>query len=99
MTPFLDGQLFETTFETSRGHVGLLAEVAIEGKTLHLRDVVIEPIAARKLIIETREILAARRQLMEMVRAAGFETLRITGQRLTGANVGKQVDLTVELSN
>ena len=33
------GDLFERTFQTSMGPVGLLAEVEVRGKTLHRKDV------------------------------------------------------------
>ena len=98
MTEFAHGQLFETTFKTSEGDVGLLAEIAIEGRTLHLLDVVVEPIAVRKLRIGSRAVMAARSQLIEKVRAAGFAELRITGERLTGANAGRRVEFIMDLS-
>lgn len=38
---FKGGQLFEKVFETSQGKVGFLAETIINGKALHLKDIVI----------------------------------------------------------
>jgi hypothetical protein len=94
---FVDGELFETAFETSTGSVGFLAEVSLEGRTLHLKDVVVEPLVTGRPKIGSAEVLAARRNLMELARAAGFQKLRITGQRLTGANIGKRVDVMMDL--
>jgi hypothetical protein len=96
-TLFKNGELFEAVFESSQGKVGLLAETVVHGKTLHLKDIVIEPITTGKLNIGTKEVLAARQQLIEQARACGFEKLIITGKRLTGANVGKQVELIIDL--
>ncbi len=38
---FKAGELFEHIIHTSKGPVGMLAEVVITGKVLHLQDVVI----------------------------------------------------------
>jgi hypothetical protein len=95
---FKKGELFEATFETSRGKVGLLAETVVDGKTLHLKDIVIEPAQTRRMNLGANEVLAARQQLIDQVHAAGFEKLIITGERLTGANPGKRVKLTIDLA-
>ncbi|TWT35622.1 Bifunctional hemolysin/adenylate cyclase precursor [Posidoniimonas corsicana] len=97
-TLFKNGELFEAAFDTSKGKVGLLAETVVDGKTLRLKDVVIEPLKTGKLNIGPKEVLAARQQLIEQARAAGFEKLIISGKRLTGANKGKLVDLTIDLT-
>lgn len=98
MSEFLHGELFEATFDTLQGKVGLLAEVSIEGGTLHLKDIVVEPIKHGRLAIGSREVLAAQAQLIAKAQAAGFITLRISGERLTGANPGRQVELIIDLS-
>ena len=41
------GDLFQKTFTTSKGNVGLLAEVEVQGKVLHLKDVVVSIISKR----------------------------------------------------
>jgi len=69
MTEFIHGQLFETTFKTTEGDVGFLAEVAIEGTTLHLMNVVMEPVNARKLQVGSRAVMSARSQLVERLDA------------------------------
>lgn len=38
---FTHGELFERILQTSKGPVGILAEVVIVGNLLHLKDVVI----------------------------------------------------------
>jgi hypothetical protein len=94
----LHGELFEATFETSAGPIGFLAEALIDGTSLHLKDVVVEPRAAARLNPGTMDILKAKEQLFESARIAGFQMLRITAERLTGATVGKKVDLTFDLT-
>jgi hypothetical protein len=39
-----------------------------------------------------------RRQLADEARALGFEELRVTGTRISGANPGKAVDVTIDLT-
>ncbi len=94
---FKSGQLFDTTLRTSQGEVRVLADTVIDRGTLHLKDVVIEPVSGEVLRIGSKEVLAGRQQLIDQARKAGFKTLRITGERVTGANVGKQVDLIIKL--
>ncbi len=48
--------------------------------------------------IGAREVAALRSQLAAEARSLGFEQLRITGQRISGANPGKAVDLLIDLT-
>jgi hypothetical protein len=50
------------------------------------------------LSLGTREVAALRNQLAAEARGLGFEQLRITGTRLTGANPGKVVDVVIDLT-
>lgn len=95
---FIDGELFEHVVSTSQGDVGLIAEIVIRGTELWLVDLVVEPIRNVRLNIGAGEVLLARRELSDMARNAGFETLRITAIRLTGANPGQTVDVTINLT-
>jgi hypothetical protein len=95
---FRSGELFEREFETSRGPVGILAEVGVEGKVLHLKDVSIYPRGVSKIEIGAREVMAMRDQLLDEVRGRGYEELRITGTRYSGASPGKIVDVRIRLS-
>jgi hypothetical protein len=99
MSSFADGELFETTFQTSQGLIGMLAEVSIKGQTLHLKDIVVEPRETTKLTLSSGEVLAVRQRLKQTARDAGFQILRITGERLTGAKVGKRIDLIMDLKS
>jgi hypothetical protein len=95
------GQLFERTLTTSAGPVDVLAEVEVSGNTLLLRDIAIYGRGPQPLTGITRDLFAARTELIEEVRAMGFDTLRITGQRTIGstsASPGKVVDVVVDLT-
>jgi len=96
---FTHGELFERILQTSKGPVGMLAEVVIVGKHLHLKDVVIY--GQEQLSGLLRELLQAKTRLIHQARAAGFETLRLSGQRVAGsssANPGKGVDIIIDLT-
>lgn len=95
------GDLFERTFDTTKGPVGLLAEVEVNGTTLHLKDLVIYGQGQTPLTGLTREVLAARSQLMKEAKSMGFEKLRITGERVqssSSANPGHCIDVTIDLT-
>jgi hypothetical protein len=96
---FTAGELFERTIHTSKGPVGMLAEVVITGKVLHLQDVVIY--AQGQLSGLLRELLQAKTQLINEAKAAGFDTLHITARRVpssSSAHPGKTIDVTIDLT-
>ena len=96
---FKSGELFERIIQTSQGPIGILAEVTIAGKLLHLKDMVIY--GQGRLSGLLHELLQAKTQLFNEAKAAGFETLRLTGQRVSGsssANPGKTVDVIIDLT-
>ena len=76
----------------------MLAQVDIEGKTLHLRDIAIYPKGTQRIDIGARDVLALRQQLADEAKQMGFEKLHITGLRYSGANPGKEVDLWIDLT-
>jgi hypothetical protein len=91
---FLSGELFEYRFDTEAGAIGFLAEVEIDGDTLHLKDIAVYPVGpAAALEAGTPAIWRSLRILEDLARQQGFVKLRITGQRLTGANPGANVDI------
>lgn len=94
------GDLFELRIETRKGPVDMLAEIVIEGETLHLRDIVVYAEAKKPLSGLEKEILRTRTQLIETARKLGFKKLRMTGIRhpkSTSAKPGKKVNINVEL--
>ena len=79
----------------------MLAEVAIEGDTIHLKDVALFPRTAEPLSGLGKELLVARTQLANEAKQLGFKRLRITGKRLvtsSSANPGKEIDVTIDLT-
>jgi hypothetical protein len=92
------GDLFEWAVLAAGVRVELLAEVEIDGGTLHLRDVAVYAVGSERATVGIRPlVVAARRELFPRLRAAGFTRLRITGVRLTGARPGRIVDVTIDL--
>jgi hypothetical protein len=95
--PLRQGELFERYAQTSTGTVGVLAEVSLEGTTLHLKDLAVYPVGTKHLDVGQREMAQLTRQLAEEARDLGFEQLRISGLRYSGAKRGKVVDFTIDL--
>ena len=96
---FQAGRLFEWTIHTSKGPVGVLVEVVITDKVLHLQDVTIY--GQGQLSGLLGELLQAKTQLIDAAKVAGFDTLRITGRRVPGsssARPGKIIDVTIDLT-
>jgi hypothetical protein len=95
---FEPGALFEWSIDVEDVRVELLAEVEIDGPTLHLRDVAVFPSGTEQATVGTAALLRELRQeLIPRVRAAGFEQLRFTGTRLSGARPGRTLDITINL--
>lgn len=95
------GELFERTFQTSKGPVDFLAETVVDGDTLLLKDVVVYGRDPSNLTGLTKEALAARTQLVNEAIVWGFKKLRITGQRIqssSSANPGHTIDITIDLT-
>lgn len=96
--PFKSGEIITREFASSGGRVEMAAEAIINGRSLHLKDIAVFPRGAESLDIGMREVLRLRGQLADEVAGMGFDSLRITGKRLTGANPGKVVDMTIDLT-
>jgi len=96
--PFKSGDIIVREFATTKGTVEMAAETVINGRTLHLKDIAVYPRGAEAFELGTREVMTLRNQLAAQAREMGFDTLQITGKRLTGANPGKIVDVTIDLT-
>ena len=94
---FASGELFERSFVVPGGAIEVLAEVVVDGHRLELRDIAIYPRGAGRLEVPVDTLLACLREVADEVRRAGFDDLRITGTRLSGAQVGRRVDVTIRL--
>jgi hypothetical protein len=96
--PFRSGEVILREFQTSKGILDVAAETQVIGRTLHLKDIAVFPRGTKALNLGTREVAALRNQLSQEARALGFDKLRITGTRITGASPGKSVDITIDLT-
>ncbi|MEA2826593.1 MAG: hypothetical protein QOG43_1032 [Actinomycetota bacterium] len=93
------GELLEAHVEIEGFRIELLAVVQVSGTTVHLQDLAIYPAGVERATVGVAALLrAARRDLFPDLRAAGFARLRITATRLSGANPGRTVDLTIDLT-
>jgi hypothetical protein len=93
------GELLEAHVEVEGVRIELLALVQVSGSTLYLQDVAIYPAGVERATVGFGALLrAARRDLFPDLRAAGFNRLRITATRLSGANPGRTVDFTIDLT-
>jgi RHS repeat-associated protein len=96
--PFRSGDVILRELQTSKGILDVAAEVQVVDRTLHLKDIAVFPRGADALSLGTREVMALGSQLAAEARALGFDQLRITGTRITGANPGKAVDVVIDLT-
>lgn len=94
---FVSGELFERSYETPGSFVDVLAEIEVDGTRLELRDHAVYSRAVGRLEVRVESLVAWLRDLLEEAAADGFDELRITGTRLSGARPGRRVDLTIEL--
>jgi hypothetical protein len=92
------GELLEAHVEIEGFRIELLAVVQVSGTTVHLQDLAIYPAGVERATVGVAALRAARRDLFPDLRAAGFARLRITATRLSGANPGRTVDLTIDLT-
>jgi hypothetical protein len=94
---FVDGDLWERSFETANGVVDVLAEVVVDGGRVELRDIAVYPHAQLRLSVPVAEVARWLRVVVAEARQAGFDELRLTGVRMSGAAPGRRVDLTIRL--
>lgn len=96
---FRSGMLFEWAVDVDDVRIEVLAEVVVLERTLHLRDIAIFPAGTEQASVGAAAVMRAlRRELIPEIRAEGFERLRITGTRLSGARPGRTLDITIDLN-
>lgn len=94
-----DDGLIEWSTIVGGVRVELLAEVTVEGPTIHLRDVAIFPAGTDRATVGAAALLhAIRQELGVELRSAGYQRLRVTGTRLSGASPGRTVDIEIDLT-
>jgi hypothetical protein len=94
---FRHGELFERSFHTVGGVVEVLAEVAVDGHRLELRDIAIYPRGVDRVAVAPTTLLGWTRELADEARREGFREIRLTATRLSGRRRGRRVDLTILL--
>jgi RHS repeat-associated protein len=95
---FKSGDIIIKEFSTSKGPLEMAAETIIDAKTLHLKDIAVYPKGAGNFELGAKEVLAVKNQLISEAKAMGFDKLRISGTRYSGAKPGKVVDVTFDLT-
>jgi RHS repeat-associated protein len=93
----MSGDVIERDIETSQGLIRMEATVEIVGRELHLKDFSIFPYGP-DLKIGFREVAALRSQLVNQYREMGFESLRISGERVTGVNPNRPIEYFIDLT-
>jgi hypothetical protein len=94
---FRNGERIQRFFETTQGRVEMLYRVNVQGSTLQLDRISIMPQFAERLNLGSPVVQQGLRTLMTEARSQGFETLRLTGMRISGANPGRIQDVLINL--
>ena len=94
---FEDGELYERSFETPGGRIDVLAELVVRGLQIELRDIAVYPSGVVRSPVSPGELLAWARLALSEIASEGFDELRVTGTRLSGARPGRRVDLVIRL--
>jgi hypothetical protein len=94
---FEDGELFERSFDTASGRIDVLTEIIVVGSSIELRDIAVYPNGAVNLRIEPAELVSHARSIFAELTREGFDEVRITGTRVSGARQGRRVNLVIQL--
>ena len=86
---FADGTLYERTITTPDGEVDVLAEVVVQGRRIELRNMAVYPRSAVPLRVGPVVLVRWARGALTELAAKGFEEVRVTGTRLSGARQGR----------
>jgi len=97
-TKVFNGNIFLHSYKSSSGPLDVIAEVVIKGRSIHLRDIAIFPRSDAVWKLGHKEVVELRGRMIDEFRALGFDSLRVSGKRITGANPGKEVDVTIDLT-
>lgn len=92
-----NGDIILREFNTPKGIVEVAAEARVRRDVLKLKDIAVFPKGADKLDVGAREVLKIRNGLADEAASQGFRRLRITGERVSGANPGKKINVKVDL--
>ena len=76
----------------------MLAELVVEGKTVHLKDIAIYPQGAKHLDVGTSEMMTTFRELGQEAKDLVLNSFELPGKRYSGANLGRLVDILIDLT-
>jgi hypothetical protein len=92
-----NGQRVQQFVETTAGQLEVSYKVAVDGARLTLSNFSVFPVTTDRLNVGAAQMLNLTRQLIEAAKAQGFEQLRITGYRVSGADPGHMFDVVKNL--
>ena len=94
---FVEGKIFEATFQSPAGQFQVAAEIRFDGVKLILDGLAIYPESGDFIAAGTGPLFTALRQIEKWAREDGFESIDIVAKRVSGANPGRIVRLEREL--
>lgn len=95
---YKNGDRIQSFIKTPKGELEVIGQVRIEGKTLQLDRMSVFPKFSEKLHPGGAAMRSLMRGLADEARAQGFETLRFTGGRISGAGPGRLQDIIIDLT-
>lgn len=89
------GRSYQRYYDFPEGRIGVMADIYVEEDAIELRNLMIYPVGVgvESLPIGVGQLLQVRRRIDDDARQLGFQRLRITADRLTGANPGRKVNV------
>jgi hypothetical protein len=92
-------ELFEWSVVVDGEEIEILAERRQVGDVIYLEDIAVYPASGASVTVGAAAVLrAARRELPKQFKGSGASSLVIRGTRVTGANPGRTVEITVSLT-
>jgi hypothetical protein len=92
-------ELFEWSVVVEGQEIEVLAERRQVGDVIYLEDIAVYPASSSSATVGAPAVLrAARRELPKQFKGSGASSLVIRGTRVTGANPGRTVEVTISLT-
>jgi len=92
------GDIIEEVVQTPQGPVKIVGEAVVEGTQLTIKNIsVFSAETGERLNVGVGNMLKAVRPLFDGLKEAGYSAVRIVGDRVSGANPGRAVDITKTL--
>lgn len=93
-------ELFEWSVVVEGDVIEVLAEQRQDGEVIYLDDIAVYPATGSSTRVGAAAVLRAiRRELPEQFAGMSASTLVIRGTRLSGANPGRTVEITIRLED